>query len=224
MGRSRRRHRLQRPAGLPDDVGNDAALATSARAVFTDYSGGDRAEYLDSGNVQLEASRSVSDLNVVFPGALARPPAGQTTASGPPGALAVESALARQLHVLSARPVHDHRGSGRVAVNNLLLPGEHANWFRLARLHGRCRAVRHRGGAGDPSNGAAVESVVRADLQVAEPQPSPSPLPPPLLPPPPPPPPPLPHLTQVDLQVHRTEVGPSEDAPFPLCTSPYARF
>jgi monoamine oxidase len=45
--------------------------ATSAHAVLTDYSGGDRGDGLDPGDVQLEASRFLADLDKVYPGALA---------------------------------------------------------------------------------------------------------------------------------------------------------
>jgi monoamine oxidase len=45
--------------------------ATSAHAVLTDYSGGDRGAQLDPANVQLEASRFLDDLDTVYPGALA---------------------------------------------------------------------------------------------------------------------------------------------------------
>jgi monoamine oxidase len=44
--------------------------ATSAHAVLTDYSGGDRGDGLDSDAVQLEASRFLVDLDKVYPGAL----------------------------------------------------------------------------------------------------------------------------------------------------------
>src|SRR5262245_539781 len=45
--------------------------ATSAHAVLTDYSGGDRGARLDPRRVQTEASRFLSDLDKVYPGALA---------------------------------------------------------------------------------------------------------------------------------------------------------
>ena len=45
------------------------ARATPARAVLTDYSGGDRGRSLDPLAVQLEASRFLADLDRVFPGA-----------------------------------------------------------------------------------------------------------------------------------------------------------
>jgi monoamine oxidase len=45
--------------------------ATSAHAVLTDYSGGDRGDGLDPDAVQLEASRFLVDLDKVYPGALA---------------------------------------------------------------------------------------------------------------------------------------------------------
>lgn len=43
--------------------------ATPTRGVLTDYSGGDRGASLDPGNVQLEAERFLTDLELVFPGA-----------------------------------------------------------------------------------------------------------------------------------------------------------
>ena len=45
--------------------------ATSAHAVLTDYSGGDRGARLDPRRVQTEASRFLGDLDRVYPGALA---------------------------------------------------------------------------------------------------------------------------------------------------------
>ncbi len=45
--------------------------ATSAHAVLTDYSGGDRGARLDPRRVQTEASRFLGDLDKVYPGALA---------------------------------------------------------------------------------------------------------------------------------------------------------
>jgi monoamine oxidase len=45
--------------------------ATSARAVLTDYSGGDRGARLDPMSVQKEAREFLNDLNKVYPGALA---------------------------------------------------------------------------------------------------------------------------------------------------------
>jgi monoamine oxidase len=47
-------------------------MTTSAHAVLTDYSGGDRGEGLDPDAVQLAASRFLVDLDKVYPGALAR--------------------------------------------------------------------------------------------------------------------------------------------------------
>jgi monoamine oxidase len=47
------------------------SLATSAHAVLTDYSGGERGDGLDPDAVQLEASRFLVDLDKVYPGALA---------------------------------------------------------------------------------------------------------------------------------------------------------
>jgi monoamine oxidase len=47
------------------------ALATSARAVLTDYSGGDRGARLDPTRLQTEATRFLGDLDRVYPGALA---------------------------------------------------------------------------------------------------------------------------------------------------------
>jgi monoamine oxidase len=46
------------------------ALATTARAVLTDYSGGNRGKNLST-NVQAEAGKFLADLDKVFPGALA---------------------------------------------------------------------------------------------------------------------------------------------------------
>ncbi len=45
--------------------------ATSARAVLTDYSGGDRGARLDPRRVQTEAARFLGDLDTIYPGALA---------------------------------------------------------------------------------------------------------------------------------------------------------
>jgi monoamine oxidase len=45
--------------------------ATSAHAVLTDYSGGERGEHLDPGDVQTEASRFLQDLDKIYPGAFA---------------------------------------------------------------------------------------------------------------------------------------------------------
>jgi monoamine oxidase len=45
--------------------------ATSAHAVLTDYSGGDRGARLDPRRVQTEASRFLGDLDKIYPGALA---------------------------------------------------------------------------------------------------------------------------------------------------------
>lgn len=45
--------------------------ATSARAVLTDYSGGDRGARLDPRRVQTEAARFLDDLDIVYPGARA---------------------------------------------------------------------------------------------------------------------------------------------------------
>jgi monoamine oxidase len=45
--------------------------ATSAHAVLTDYSGGDRGARLDPSRAQTEASRFLGDLDKVYPGALA---------------------------------------------------------------------------------------------------------------------------------------------------------
>ncbi len=45
--------------------------ATSAHAVLTDYSGGDRGARLDPRRLQTEASRFLGDLDKVYPGALA---------------------------------------------------------------------------------------------------------------------------------------------------------
>ena len=45
--------------------------ATSAHAVLTDYSGGDRGARLDPGRVQTEAARFLGDLDKVYPGARA---------------------------------------------------------------------------------------------------------------------------------------------------------
>lgn len=47
------------------------SLATSSRAVLTDYSGGVRGKLLDPAKVQLEAGKFVTDLDKVFPGAAA---------------------------------------------------------------------------------------------------------------------------------------------------------
>jgi monoamine oxidase len=45
--------------------------ATTAHAVLTDYSGGDRGARLDPRRVQTEATRFLGDLDEVYPGALA---------------------------------------------------------------------------------------------------------------------------------------------------------
>lgn len=45
--------------------------ATATRAVLTDYGGGDRGQRLDPTKVQLEATRFVADLELVYPGAAA---------------------------------------------------------------------------------------------------------------------------------------------------------
>jgi len=58
------------------------AAATATRGIITDYSGGDRGRALDPGNVDLEATRFVAGLNVIYPGAqaAARRAAGQIVA------------------------------------------------------------------------------------------------------------------------------------------------
>ena len=59
------------------------ARATATRAVLTDYSSGTRGASLMTGNVQLEATRFLTDLNIVYPGAFAqatRDQAGQVLA------------------------------------------------------------------------------------------------------------------------------------------------
>jgi monoamine oxidase len=45
--------------------------ATAARGLLTDYSGGERGDNLDAADVQLEAERFLSDLDLVFPGVAA---------------------------------------------------------------------------------------------------------------------------------------------------------
>jgi monoamine oxidase len=46
-------------------------LATATRGLLTDYSGGNRGAALDPTAVQFEASRFLTDLDLVFPGAQA---------------------------------------------------------------------------------------------------------------------------------------------------------
>ena len=50
-------------------MGDESRERDTARAVLTDYSGGDRGTSLDPGEVQLEAGQFLTDLNLVFPGA-----------------------------------------------------------------------------------------------------------------------------------------------------------
>jgi monoamine oxidase len=105
------------------------ARATPARAVLTDYSGGDRGDSLDPSNVQLEASRFLTDLDLVFPGAAsaARTAGGTIVAhlehwpSNPLTLGSYTSYLPGQFTTIA--------GIEGVPAGNVFFAGEHTNSF-----------------------------------------------------------------------------------------------
>jgi monoamine oxidase len=103
--------------------------ATATQALLTDYSGGDRGASLNPSAVQLEASRFLADLNVVFPGsqAAARRNAGGVMAhlehwpSNPLTRGSYTSYLPGQFTTIA--------GLEGLPAGNLYFAGEHANSF-----------------------------------------------------------------------------------------------
>ncbi len=105
------------------------ARATSARAVLTDYAGGDRGTSLDPGAVQLEASQYLADLNLVFPGAhaAARRVKGNVVAHlehWPSNPLALGSYTCYMPGQFTTMA-----GLEGLPVGNVFFAGEHANSF-----------------------------------------------------------------------------------------------
>lgn len=105
------------------------AGATSARGVLTDYSGGVRGASMDPGDVQLEASQYLADLNFVFPGAhaAARRVNGSVVAHlehWPSNALALGSYTCYKPGQFTTIA-----GLEGLPVGNVFFAGEHANSF-----------------------------------------------------------------------------------------------
>jgi monoamine oxidase len=105
------------------------ARATSARAVLTDYSGGDRGTSMDPGAVQLEAGQFLADLNLVFPGAhtAARRVKGNVVAHlehWPSNPLALGSYTCYMPGQFTTMA-----GLEGLPVGNVFFAGEHANSF-----------------------------------------------------------------------------------------------
>jgi monoamine oxidase len=105
------------------------SLATMTRAILTDYSGGARGADLNPSQVQVEAGRFLTDLNRVFPGALAA-----AARSGNAYRARLEHWPSNPLTLGSYTCYRPGQfttiaGNEGKAVGNLLFAGEHANSF-----------------------------------------------------------------------------------------------
>jgi hypothetical protein len=67
--RRQQRHRIRQPAERADEGETNPIAASASRGVLTDYSSGDRGARLSPAQVQIEALRFLTDLDLVFPGA-----------------------------------------------------------------------------------------------------------------------------------------------------------